>query len=133
MHDRELGAGLHDAHGVRQLLGEALVDLDGDDGCPGLEQSEGQRAEPRADLEHGLARLDARGLHDAPHGVGVVHEVLPELLRRRDVEQLGEVADLGRPEQARRRVAAALGRMPCAFTPRPARQSPARASSCHDP
>ena len=43
---------------VRQLLGEAVVDLDGDDGCPGLEQPEGQRPETRADLEHGLAGLD---------------------------------------------------------------------------
>ena len=39
-----------------QLLGEPVVDLDGGDGCPGLEDRERQRAEPGPDLDDVLAR-----------------------------------------------------------------------------
>ena len=58
MHDRELGIRLQPSlDGARQLRGEPLVDLDGDDLGARLEQAEGQRAEARADLDDGLARL----------------------------------------------------------------------------
>ena len=60
VHDGEPGARLQQLDGVRQLLGEAPVDLDGDRRGARLEQPEGQRAEPRADLDDGLAAAGRR-------------------------------------------------------------------------
>jgi len=53
----------------------------------------------RPDLEHLVARLDPRRLHDPAHRVAVDDEVLAELLRRLQVERRGEVADLGGPSR----------------------------------
>src|SRR5690606_37450531 len=84
---------------ARQLLGEPPVDLDRRDARARLEQAEGERAEPGAHLDDVLAPRDARGTHDLAHRVAVDHEVLPELLGGLQVECVGEVADLGGPEQ----------------------------------
>ena len=85
--------------GRGQALGEAVVDLDGGDGCPGLEDREGQRSETRPHLDHAVARNHLGDVHDLADRVGVDDEVLPELLGRRDVEVGGEGADLGGAEE----------------------------------
>ena len=54
---------------------------------------------PGSDLDDAVARSHARHLHDLADGVRVDHEVLPELLGRRDVEFGGERADLGGAEK----------------------------------
>jgi hypothetical protein len=58
-------------------------------------------SDPRPDLDDGLRRLNPGDAHDPPHGVAVDHEVLPELLRGSQIEQLGQVADLRGSEQFR--------------------------------
>ena len=98
-HDKR-GARLEQFDGDRQLGRQAIVYLYGDHGCSGLEQPEGEGAEPRADLHHALAGDDSRCLDDAAHRVGVDHEVLAELLGWLNAEKIGEAPDLRRPEQA---------------------------------
>ena len=55
----------------------------------------GAKAGP--DLDDVVVGGKLRGRDDAAHGVGVVQEVLPQLLRRGDVQLGGELADLGGP------------------------------------
>src|SRR5699024_4566708 len=79
-------------HGVRQSGGEELVDLDGRDTVPGLEQTEGERAQPGADLDDVRGVLEAGGGDDRAHGIGVDDEVLPLLLRRAQTDVSGYLA-----------------------------------------
>ena len=46
-------------------------------GAP-VEQGQGQRTQPRTDLEDVVMTIDAGGRNDAPNGVRVVDEVLAE-------------------------------------------------------
>src|SRR5699024_326226 len=86
-----LGAG-ESLHGLRQSGGEELVDLDGRDTVPGLEQTEGERAQPGADLDDVRGILEAGGGDDRAHGIGVDDEVLPLLLRRAQTDVSGYLA-----------------------------------------
>src|SRR5690606_18528997 len=63
------------------------------------EQTERQRAEPRPDFQHHVVAADPGQLHDAAHRVGVVHEVLTELLGRPDPELVGQPADVRRSQE----------------------------------
>jgi len=83
----------------RQLAGQHGVDLDGGH-CPrDRQQSEGQRAEARSDLDDHVVGGDSCRSHDAPHGVGVDHEVLPEHLGRSKTQPYRDRAYLGGTEQ----------------------------------
>src|SRR5699024_4424466 len=86
-----LGAG-ESLHGLRQSGGEGLVDLDGRDTVPGLEQTEGERAQPGAALDDVRGILEAGGGDDRAHGIGVDDEVLPLLLRRAQTDVSGYLA-----------------------------------------
>ena len=82
-----------------QLAGEDRVDLDGDD-VPGLlEDREGERAEPRTDLDDRVGLADLCGADDPSDGVRVDDEVLPPLLRRADAEPGGDLPEVGRAEE----------------------------------
>src|SRR5699024_1180345 len=76
-----LGAG-EPLHGVRQSGGEELVDLDGRDTVPGLEQTEGERAQPGADLDDVRGVLEAGAGDNRAHGMGVADYVRPIRVRR---------------------------------------------------
>ncbi len=86
-------------HGRGQPPGQQRVDLHGAHRAGGLEQSEGQRAESGADLEHDVVGGQVGGADDPAHGVGVVHEVLPEPLGRPQAQLVGERPHLGGPQQ----------------------------------
>src|SRR5699024_7448847 len=86
-----LGAG-ESLHGLRQSGGEELVDLYGRDTVPGLEQSEGERAQPGAALDDVRGVREAGGGDDRAHGIGVDDEVLPLLLRRAQTDVSGYLA-----------------------------------------
>src|SRR5690606_27533604 len=59
-----------------------------------LEQAQGERTEPGADLEHGLTRLDTGAADDRADSVRVHDEVLAALLRGADARRLSELADI---------------------------------------
>ena len=59
------------------------------------QQGQGERAEPGADLDHGVPCRDAGEADDAPDRVRVDDEVLPPLLGRAQAEPRRELADLG--------------------------------------
>ena len=85
-------------------LGKPAVVLDRDDVGARVGQAERERAEPGADLDDMVGRLDAGEADDAPHRVRIDHEVLAERPPGRQavcVEQRGRVlAGVGqrRPE-----------------------------------
>ena len=64
----------------REQLGQPRIDLDGGDLRRHFEQGEGQRSEPRSDLEHVTGGIKVGQGRDLADGVGVVHEVLAQLL-----------------------------------------------------
>ena len=106
VHDREVRARLHHADGVRQLRREPPVDLDGGD--VGARWSRPSVSEPRPGP---ISSTVSPGC--TPAAGTMRRTVLPsctkflaELLGGRDVEQSGEVADLGGAEQARGAVGA---------------------------
>ena len=70
----------------RQPPRQQRVDLDGHHARCDLEQSQGERAESRADLDDHVVVADAGVADDAADGVGVDDEVLPALLGRAQVE-----------------------------------------------
>ena len=78
---------------------EGRVDLDGDHGTDLRQQRQGQRAQPRAHLDHDVLRPHPGQPDDAAHGVGVDDEVLAPLLGRADTEAAGDLADLTGPQQ----------------------------------
>ena len=83
----------------RQFRGKPRIDFDRGDGVPLFQESEGQRPEPRADLDHRFARGEFRSGDNLANGVRIVNEVLSPLLGRRHLEPLGERANLGRTEE----------------------------------
>ena len=85
--------------GLRQRGREGRVDLDGDHRTGHRQQRQGQRAQPRADLDHDVLRPHPGQPDDAAHGVGVDDEVLAPLLGRADTEAAGDLADLTGPQQ----------------------------------
>ena len=89
-------------HGLRQLYRQQGVDLDGHDPRRDLQQAERQRPETGADLDHDVVGPDAGRAHQAPDGVGVDDEVLPEALGRPQPEAGRERANLTRGQQAQR-------------------------------
>ena len=76
-----------------------MIDLDSGDARTDLGEPECQRAEARPDLDDPVASLDAGEAHNLAHRVRVDDEVLPELLRRGDIEPLCELAHFERTEQ----------------------------------
>src|SRR5687767_5061754 len=108
------------AEALAQGFGKVAVDLDGDDLARPREQLLGQRARPRAHLDHDVVGPDLAGLGDEAHQVLVDHEVLPEPLPRLRAGLGQDRLDLVlRLRHARRRVyrRAAL----CPLSNRPAR------------
>lgn len=99
---QEVEALVLDAAGAqrqRQQLGQAPVQLDRSDIGPRLEQAQGEGAQARTDLEHGLARFHPGTADDGADGVGIHHEVLPALLRGTDPCGLGEFPDVTGSQQ----------------------------------
>ena len=96
-----LGGGirLHRGDRAGQFCGEPVVDLDRGDARADLGEPERQRAEAGPDLDDPVTSLDTGEAHDLAHRVRVDDEVLPELLRRGDVEPLCELAHFERTEQ----------------------------------
>jgi hypothetical protein len=86
-------------HGRAEGGRQRGIDLDGVHVSDGRQQPEGERTEAGTHLDDDVARVEIRGGHDAPDGVRVVHEVLPEPLRRRDPEAGRQLADLRRPKE----------------------------------
>ena len=84
---------------AREALGESRIEFDGHHPIDDVEQSEGERTQARPDLEHHIVAVDTRDVHDAAHRVGVMDEVLSELLCRTHPELLRERADLCGSEQ----------------------------------
>jgi len=90
------------AHGGRQQRRQSRVDLHRRDGGHGIDQSEGERAQARTDLQHMVGGTQVGRGDDPAHRIAVVHEVLPEGLGRVQVEHLGQTPHLGRAEQGHR-------------------------------
>ena len=84
---------------LRQALCQRRIDLHGGEVGAGLENRQGERTEPGTHLHHLVTGVDARLAHNLTHGAGVDHEVLPELLRRRDALFGGDSANIGRSQQ----------------------------------
>ena len=87
--------------GARQRGGQGRVDLDRQHPRAGLEQPQGQRAEPGSDLDDDFVGADAGKPHDPPHGVGVHDEVLAPALGRTHIERLGQLPDRPGAEELR--------------------------------
>jgi hypothetical protein len=79
---------------------QRTVQLDGDDVAPGVGQRERQRAEPRTDLEDGVAGADAGIEDDRAREVRIGEEVLTERSGRGDAVPLGEGSEGGAPRRA---------------------------------
>ena len=92
--------------------GEHVVDLDGDDPVGGLQQRQGQRAEPGADLDDDVVGPDLGGAHDPADRVGVDDEVLAALLGGAYAERGGQLADVGGAQEGVGVVGGALARVP---------------------
>ena len=82
------GVGLHDGGSgglddrrAGRARGAVSISIGGHLGA-GLQQGQRERPEPRADLDDAVAGPDPGQAHDAAHGVGVGHEVLPQRPRR---------------------------------------------------
>ena len=86
--------------GLRKLACQHRIDLDGGHRGAAVQQRQRQRAQSGTDLEHVVVAVDAGRRHDAANGVGVVDEVLAERLTRPEVDLLGQVPNLGAPEQS---------------------------------
>ncbi len=86
-------------HRLRQASREVGIDLDRDDPIDHVHQRHRQRTETRPYLENDVVTCHACRGDDAPHGIGVVNEVLPQLFRGPDTEFLGKSAHLDRTEQ----------------------------------
>ena len=63
---------------MAQDRGHAVIDFDRGDLGTGLGQSERERAESGADLDHMIRRTHVGEASDAPHGVRIGDEVLTE-------------------------------------------------------
>jgi len=92
---QSLGAMLN----LRLAQPETLVDLDGHHPGPLVEQPEGERSEARPDFEHDLPGCKISDPGNAPDRVRVVHEVLPERLRRPQPDPVGEKPNVRHAEQ----------------------------------
>ena len=76
-----------------QRSGETRVDLYGRHGRAGFGEGQGQRSEPGTDLDDAITGTDRGAVGDAPNGVGVGHEVLPEVAAWREVALVEQFAD----------------------------------------
>ena len=73
-----------------------------------VQQRQRQRAQAGTHLEDVVVAVDPGRRHDAAHGVGVMDEVLAERLPRPEVKFLGQMPDLGAPEEPNRQRAPTL-------------------------
>ena len=64
------------------------------------QQRQGERAEPRAHLEDHVIGRQVGQTHDPAHRARIDHEVLAKPFGRPDAETAGQVANVGRSEQA---------------------------------
>src|SRR5580698_2538043 len=87
--------------GHRKRGGQHRIHLDRGHLAGGREQGQGQRAEPRPDLEHDVLRFECGQRHDAPDRARVGDEVLAQPLGRPDVQLPGQVPDLPRGQRRR--------------------------------
>ena len=76
------------------------VDLNGDDLRTGLQQPQGERSQPRTDLDNSVLSTHlCQGDYPA-HRVGVVDEILSSSLRRSQTDLISNASDRRRIEQA---------------------------------
>ena len=81
---------------------EVAVGLDRCHRGSGLGESERQRSEPGADLDHRRVGTDPGQAGDAAHGVGVDHEVLPEGPARGQAVLVEQIPHLAGAQRHRR-------------------------------
>ena len=82
-----------------KLSGKAWVDLHGRDVLHRIDQREGQRPQTRANLQHMILGGYLCGGNDPADGVGIMNEVLTQLLCRPNIELIRQLPNLRRPEQ----------------------------------
>ena len=80
---------------VAQHRHQAAVDLDGRHRRAGLDQRQRQRADAGTDLHHPVAGPDTGQAGDAPHGVRVGDEVLPEVAPGSETVGVQQLVDAG--------------------------------------
>jgi hypothetical protein len=85
-------------NGLRQPPRQHRVDLNSGHGGATVEQSQRERAEAGTDLQDEIGPTDPGGRDDAPHSVGIVHEVLSERFPWPEIKFFGQPPDLGAPE-----------------------------------
>ena len=83
---------------VTQRLHGAPVHFHGRDLGPAIREGHRERPQPRADLEHAIARFDPGVGHDASRQVGIHEEVLAERFLRPDPVTGCEIPQRTRPE-----------------------------------
>ena len=82
-----------------KLRGKARVDLHGRDVLHRIDQREGQRPQTRANLQYMILGGYLCGGNDPADGVGIMNEVLTQLLCRSNIELIRQLPNLRRPEQ----------------------------------
>ena len=82
-----------------KLRGKAWVDLHGRDVLHRIDQREGQRPQTWAHLQHMILGSYLCGGNDPADGVGIMNEVLTQLLCRPNIEPIRQLPNLRRPEQ----------------------------------
>ena len=103
MHEAQApgGPGHAISHRDGQGPSQGRIDLDGDHPGSRLQDGQCERAEPRADLQDGLVGAHPGPAHDAPHGTGIVDEVLAKSLGGANAERRGQAPYGDGAEQAR--------------------------------
>ena len=82
-----------------KLRSKAWIDLHGRDVLHRIDQREGQRPQTRANLQHMILGGYLCGGNDPADGVGIMNEVLTQLLCRPNIELIRQLPNLRRPEQ----------------------------------
>ena len=85
-------------HGLAEHLDQAVVELDRGDPRARLQQGEGERAQPGADLDDVVTGPDISQPRDAPDGVRIDDEVLTQPLARGEPVAAQQLAGLPRAE-----------------------------------
>ena len=96
-----LGSTRHSfSDGTGKLVGQHLVNLDGNDLRAGLQQPQGERTQPGADFDNSVCGAHLRQGNYPAHRVSVVDEILPASLCRSQTDLVSNAPDRRRVEQA---------------------------------